>query len=98
MTKTQVQYEAEYKELEDKERSLEIRLADEEDELVSRQFAKLDTIDIQKQIHQTESELRKVRSDMSAVSDEAGWGGEEEDDELFYAEQGGWVEPRGDEE
>jgi len=87
MSKSQEQYEAEYTDLEAKERSLEIRLADEEEERHSLYRAKKDTADIWKQIRQTESELRAVRRDMVVVSDEAGWGGEEDDDELFYTEQ-----------
>lgn len=87
MAKTQEQYEAEYKELEDRETSLEIRRAEEEDEYVRQQHAKENTDDILNQINQTDSEIRRVRNDMAALADAAGWGEEEEDDELFYAEQ-----------
>lgn len=93
MAKTQEQFEAEYKELEDKENSLELRRANEEEEYVRLQEAKENTDDICGQINQTDRELSKVRNDMVALADAAGWNDqEEEDDELFYAEQGGWTE------
>ena len=90
--KTEEQYQAEYDDLEAQERSLEIRRADEEEEFVRRQYAKENTDDICNQINQTDREIAKVRREMELVSDEAGWNEEEEDDELFYAEQAGWVE------
>jgi len=95
MTKTQEQYEAEYAELEAKEQSLEIRRADEEDEYSRRHYANENTDDISNQINQTDREISKVRNDMTTLADDAGWNDEEEeDDELFYAEQSGWTEPR----
>lgn len=87
MTKTQEVYVAEYSQLEAKETELENRNQALYDERVSLMFDKVDVSPINRQMEAVDKELAVVRRHMEDLEEEAGWNIQEDNDELFYAEQ-----------